>query len=95
MCHVSVGHVARILEERGIATVTVMIGAFAHHAMQMKLPRTVVTRNPMGRPLGPPGAAQAQRRVIEAALALIDTTEEPGAIMRIDDRYRPVHSGTS
>jgi hypothetical protein len=86
---VSVGHVARILEERGIATVVVMIGAFAHHAVQMKLPRTVITRNPMGRPVGPPGYAGAQRRVIEAALELVDTADGPGAIVHLPDRYRP------
>jgi hypothetical protein len=86
---VSVGHVARILEGRGIATVVVMVGAFAHHAMQMRLPRTMVTGNPMGRPLGPPGEAGAQRGVLKAALGLIDTADAPGTLLRLDGRYRP------
>jgi hypothetical protein len=78
-----------VFEERGIATVVVMIAAFAHHAEQMKLPRTVVTPFPMGRPLGPPGDAATQRRVVEAALGLVDGAGGPEAVIRLDLPYRP------
>ena len=76
-----------------MATVVVVIGAFAHHARQMNLPRTVVTRNPMGRPLGPPGDAAAQRAVMVAALRLVDEAVGPGEMVRLDGRYRPPRQG--
>ena len=85
----SVGHVARELEAAGIATVAIYVEAFSHYAEAMQLPRTVVTSHPMGRPLGPPGAAARQREVIAAALRLVDTADSPGAIERIGGAYRP------
>ena len=85
----SVGHVARVFEERGIATVAVFIAAFAHYAGQMRLPRVVVTPHPMGRPLGPPGDAATQRAVLEAALQLVDRATDPGAVVEAGGPYRP------
>lgn len=85
----SVGHVARSLEAAGIPTVSIYIEAFAHYAEAMRLPRTVVTPNPMGRPLGPPGAAARQREVLELALRMVDTVDAPGAIERVQRKYRP------
>ena len=72
-----------------MATVAVYIEAFSHYAEAMHLPRTIVTPHPMGRPLGPPGAAARQREVIEAALRLVDTADSPAAIARIGGVYRP------
>jgi len=72
-----------------MATVAVYIEAFSHYAEAMHLPRTLVTPHPMGRPLGPPGAASRQREVIEAALHLVDTAEAPGTIERVGGAYRP------
>ena len=89
MCYVSVGHVARVFEEQGIATVCVFIGAFAHYARQMNLPRVVVAPHPMGRPLGPPGDPATQRSVVTAALRLVDEATAPGEIVEIESRYRP------
>ena len=89
MCHVSVGHVARAIEEVGIPTVSVYIQAFAHYAEAMRVPRTVVVPHAMGRPMGPPGDARRQREVIEAALALLDGATENGAVTRLEGSYRP------
>ena len=89
MCHVSVGHVARSLEAAGLATVGVYVEAFSHYAEAMHLPRTLVTPHPMGRPLGPPGDTAKQREVLEAALRLVDTADQPGAVDRIGGAYRP------
>lgn len=81
MCHVSVGHVARALEEAGIATVVIYIRAFRHLAAAMTIPRTLVTPHLMGRTIGPPGAVKTHRDVVEAALRLTQSAMNPGAIV--------------
>ena len=50
---------------------------FRHIADEMKLPRVVVTRHPMGRPLGAAGDHSRHRRVAIAALELFDSADEP------------------
>ncbi|NQV07317.1 hypothetical protein HQ535_12275 [bacterium] len=85
----SVGHVARILEERGIATVVACVAAFGHYARQMPVPRAVITPFPMGRPLGAPGDRETQRAVVEAALRLVDEAGAPGTVIDLDLPYRP------
>ena len=72
----SVGHVARAIEEAGIPTSAIFVGAFRHVAEEMKLPRVVVTRHPMGRPLGAAGDHHRHRRVAIAALELFDSAAE-------------------
>lgn len=89
MCHVSVGHIARGFEEAGISTVSVFVHAFKHVAEQMNLPRTVVTRHPMGRPLGAPGDRRRQRTVIEAALNLVDDAVQGPALVELEEDWRP------
>ena len=89
MCHVSVGHVGRAIEDAGIATTAVYVRAFRHVIDEMQLPRAVVTDHPMGRPLGPAGDRRRQRAVVESALALIDSATERTVL---DDAtpFRPV-----
>jgi len=55
----------------------------------MGLPRTVVTRNPMGRPLGAPGDGERQREVVMAALALLEDAVAGGSIVELESPYRP------
>lgn len=81
MCHVSVGHAARALEEAGIATVAVYIRAFRHLAAAMTIPRTLVTPHLMGRTMGPPGAVETHREVLEAALGLTQSATDAGTIV--------------
>ena len=81
MCHVSVGHTARVLEEAGISTVVVYIQAFRHQAVNLKVPRAVVTSNILGRTVGMVGDAEGQRRVVREALRMLETAEVPGAIV--------------
>ena len=90
MCHVSVGHIARAIEEAGTPTVVVMVRAFRHRAVEMRLPRTVITNHPMGRPMGPPGATARQTEVLEAAFRLLEDAEGNGAIVDLEGPYRPV-----
>ncbi|MBI4640275.1 MAG: hypothetical protein HY731_06245 [Candidatus Tectomicrobia bacterium] len=54
----------------------------------MKLPRTVVTRHMMGRPLGAPGDVKRQRSVILAALELLENARKSGTIVELQQPYR-------
>lgn len=90
MCHVSVGHVAREAEMQGLPTVAIVVEAFAHVPREMGYPRAVVTRHPMGRPLGPPGDVSTQISVLQAALGLLGSAREGGAILEIPNPYRPL-----
>jgi len=76
------------MEAAGIPTVTIMVRSFRHVAETMRLPRTVVTRHPMGRPLGAPGDAERQRAVLEAALSLLEGAPSGGAIMELEAPFR-------
>jgi len=86
---VSVGHVAREIEASGIPTVVIMVRAFRHVAEAMAVPRAVITRHPMGRPLGAPADAERQRAVIEDALALLERTRSGPIFAERETPYRP------
>ena len=83
----SVGHAARVIEESGIATVCVFIRSFRHHAVNMKPPRVLVTRHPLGRTIGAPGDVLNQRKVVSAALDMLTESSQPGAIVELQDSY--------
>ena len=83
----SVGHVARLLEEAGISTVIIAVRAFSFHMEKMILPRMVMTPHPMGRPLGAPGDFQRQRDCILAALELLENAERAGSIYDMPGSY--------
>lgn len=76
MCHVSVGHVQRAIESIGIPTVGVYVRSFGHIPDLMGVARAVITKHPMGRPLGAPGDLERQLAVVRAALSLL-TSDEP------------------
>lgn len=88
MCHVSVGHVARGAEAEGIPTVTVMVEAFAHRAREAKIPRTLTTHFPMGRPLGAVHDRSRQRDVLEHAFGLLETARAPGTVEHYPHPWR-------
>ncbi|NOX23956.1 MAG: hypothetical protein GXP36_12845 [Actinobacteria bacterium] len=85
----SVGHVAREIEAAGIPTVSVYVQAFRHVSEAMGVPRTVVTRHPMGRTLGAPGDVERQHEVIGAALDLLESAQAGGALVELEAPYRP------
>lgn len=62
----------------------VFIRAFRHVAEAMTLPRTLITPHLMGRTVGPPGAAERQRRVVEAALSLLVDARAGGTIVDLE-----------
>ena len=80
----SVGHVARALEDAGIPTVAVFIRAFRHVAEALTVPRAVITPHLMGRTVGAPGDRRRQREVVDAALGLLVDAEAAGALLELD-----------
>ena len=85
----SVGHVARLLEEAGIATVIIAVAAFRPRMEPMTLPRLLLTQHLMGRPFGAPHNHARQRAVMDAALQLLQDASAVGAIVEMGGSYRP------
>ena len=84
----SVGHVARLMEDAGIATVVIAADAFRPRLEAMSLPRLLLTPHPMGRVLGAPGDVERQTEVLEAALRFLDEAEEGQMVMNMPGHYR-------
>ncbi len=85
----SVGHVARLLEEAGIATVIIAVRAFEVRMRMMTLPRVLLTPHLMGRPLGPPGNEARQLETIAAALKLLEGATAAGTVETLPGGYLP------
>ena len=88
----SVGHVARAVEDSGIPTATIVTKSFAHRASEMSIPRTLVVRHPVGRPMGAPFDTSRQMHVLNAALDLFESTTVNGTIVELPEPYRPIRS---
>ena len=69
------GALSHVLEAAGLSTVALLPSSDI--AERMFVPRVLVTRFPLGRPLGKPGDAPFQRSVLTAALALLDRIKGP------------------
>jgi len=82
-----VGHVARLLETAGIATVIVAVKAFRPRMEVMALPRLLLTPHLMGRPLGLAGNIEGQRAVLRAAFDLLDTASAGGTIIEYFNQH--------
>jgi hypothetical protein len=65
-----VSGLAHYFEDAGLATVVVAL--VREHVVSMRPPRALWVPFELGRPFGPPGEAGLQRRVLRAALALLD-----------------------
>jgi hypothetical protein len=57
-------------------------------AEDMKVPQAVITRRPMGRPVGAPGDVERQRQVILATVRLLAEAPCGGSIIEIPEPYR-------
>ncbi|MCG8618378.1 MAG: hypothetical protein MI802_19345 [Desulfobacterales bacterium] len=79
----SVGHVARAFEEAGIPTVIIAVKAFENRMRSMALPRVLLTRELLGRPMGRPFDTVRQTEVLEAALDLLEDAKAGGEIWEI------------
>ncbi|MDX2342514.1 MAG: hypothetical protein QNL12_01605 [Acidimicrobiia bacterium] len=71
---------------------SIFVKAFRHVAEDMGVPRTVVTRHPMGRTMGAPGDTDRHSAVLEAAFALLEKASEGGIVTEFTDPFRPGRS---
>lgn len=76
--HQTAGLVARVVEEAGIATVTVSTGRDI--TASVRPPRSVFVNFPMGNAFGCPFDVKQQRSILRDALALLDSNE-PGVLV--------------
>jgi hypothetical protein len=67
-----VSGLAHYFEDEGLATV--IISLVRKHTILIRPPRALWVPFELGRPFGSPGDADTQRRVLQAALALLDKT---------------------
>ena len=91
MCHQTVSLVARVLEERGIATV--IVGSARDVVEHCGVPRFLFTDFPLGNPCGRPWDRAMQRRIVEMALELLQSASDPRTTRRTpfewgDERWR-------
>jgi len=75
MCNQAVGLIAAELERRGISTVCIVL--LRDVARRVRPPRALWVPFRHGYPLGGPDDAALQRRVIEAALRLLEAPGSP------------------
>ena len=75
MCNQAVGLIQGILEEAGIATVSVSL--LAEVTRKVKPPRALFVPFPLGYPLGKPQDAALQRKIIAESLKLLERTDLP------------------
>lgn len=85
MCHQSVGLIAREIERRGIATVSLSSAYSITRAAFA--PRAVYLDFPLGRTAGKAGDAVMQRDIVRAALARLRDAEAPGEIVELPYRW--------
>jgi len=80
-----VGHLARLLEAAGVATVIIAAAAFKDRLAAMTLPRVLVTPHLMGRPVGLAGDQDRQRAVLLAVLDLLEHASQAGTLVEFAD----------
>ena len=85
MCQQTAGLVARVLEEHGIATVTLTL--MKDVAQSVKPPRSIFLRFPFGSPMGKPGDTTNQIKVLKTALEALEKIETPASIIETEIKY--------
>jgi hypothetical protein len=76
----SVGHIARLLEENKIPTIITASKVFEKQLQAMHLPRVLLTSNMMGRPLGKPFDKTTHKNIILKGLNLLDKAQKSGTM---------------
>lgn len=74
MCNQSVGLIAGIIEQAGIATIGLSLLKMV--TRKVRPPRSLHVPFPLGYPLGKPNDARLQQQVVRAALNLLQSTDE-------------------
>lgn len=82
------GLIQRAIEERGVPTVSVTVARDVTEAI--KVPRALFLPWPMGHHFGAPFHTDLQRRVVLAALGLLETGNEPGTILDLRIKWADV-----
>lgn len=85
MCNQTVCLVAAELERRGVSTVAIQL--LREVAEKVRPPRALYVPFKHGYPLGAPKDAKTQHAVIEAALRVLESTNETPPVLR--DYTRP------
>ncbi len=83
MCHVSVGHIARVFEEAGIPTVAFGVQAFSSRMLPMSIPRLVLTPEMMGKTLGRPFDKATQEKYLRVGLDLLEKAREGNTLIEM------------
>jgi hypothetical protein len=65
-----------------------MAKAFAHHAHEMKHPRSLIVRHLMGRPMGAAHDPERHTEVLTTALALLESATANSTIEEFPHDYR-------
>jgi hypothetical protein len=76
-----VGLVARFLEEKGIATVTLTM--MPEYNREVGIPRVAAIEYPYGRPVGQVGDVDGQRKVLLEALSIFEKADAPGQVFHL------------
>ena len=72
---------------RFLASVIIAVDSFRPVFERMKAPRVIATPHPMGRPLGPPKNRAKQKRIVSAALDLLDSATQGNSVVSIAELY--------
>ena len=75
MCHQTVGLAQAEVEGRGISTASITL--MPEVTRDLRVPRALEVPYPLGFPLGNPGDAANQRRVLRAVLGLLARDDVP------------------
>lgn len=78
MCNQAVSLIAAAVERRGIATTCIVL--LREVAERVRPPRALAVPFPFGYPLGTPHDAELQKRVLRAALSLLEHAG-PGPVL--------------
>lgn len=73
------GLVQRAIEEAGVPTISVTL--IPELTRKVRVPRAVHVRFPLGHPLGFPGQAFLQKRILSVMLEQAGAIREPGTIV--------------
>ncbi|MBI5641866.1 MAG: hypothetical protein HY954_00160 [Deltaproteobacteria bacterium] len=80
------GLIQREIEKMGIPTVGVTI--VRKFTEEIRPPRSVFVKWPLGHPLGEPGNVEVQMAVINSAFKALYEIKEPGAIIDLPFRWK-------
>lgn len=80
------GLVQRVLEEEGIATVSISLSKGISE--KIRPPRVLYLSYPYGYPFGEPFQEKQQFQIFEDCLVLLETAETPGEILSSSYRWR-------